>query len=258
MKKKYLILSLILSIQLSYSQSKDVTLNVMSFNIYHGATMNNDFNLDVFGNIINAYQADLVAMQEVDNKAKRSKNLDLCSEIGIRTKLNPLFVKSINFGGGEYGNGILSKYSFSSFNRYDLPNAKGSEPRSLGVLKVKLETGELIAFLATHFDHKNAELSLKQSIFVNMVLSELNCPAILVGDLNAKPDSKTIKELTKQWTQTHDDNNFTYPSEKPNIKIDYIMYYPKSRWKVLQTEVNESKLASDHRAIFSKIKLLSK
>ncbi|MDX1328867.1 MAG: hypothetical protein R3299_14280, partial [Arenibacter sp.] len=41
------------------------TLRVMSFNILHGATTKNDFNLDTIAGVINHYQPDLVALQEV-------------------------------------------------------------------------------------------------------------------------------------------------------------------------------------------------
>ena len=38
----------------------------------------------------------------------------------------------------------------------------------------------------------------------------------------------------------------TFPSDAPVKKIDYVMYYPKDRWKVVSAEVICDSVASDH------------
>jgi len=54
----------------------------MSFNILHGATVKNDFNLDTIAGVINSYNPDLVALQEVDFKSNSYwSHLVLCGLI---------------------------------------------------------------------------------------------------------------------------------------------------------------------------------
>ena len=49
---------------------------------------------------------------------------------------------------------------------------------------------------------------------------------------------------------------FTFPSDNPQVKIDYVMYYPENRWRVLKTEVIQDTVASDHCAYLVTIELL--
>ena len=115
--------------------SEKDTLSVLTFNIWHGEKHYNEIgagyesSLDILATVINKAKPDLVALQEVDNRTSRSKGVDLVSELGLLTQMNPLFGASMPFDGGEYGLGILSKYSFRSTNLHGLYTADGSEPR---------------------------------------------------------------------------------------------------------------------------------
>ena len=51
---------------------------------------------------------------------------------------------------------------------------------------------------------------------------------------------------------------FTFPSGKSDRKIDYVMFYPKNRWKIIKTEVVQDSIASDHNAYLVTVKLLDK
>ena len=64
--------------------------------------------------------------------------------------------------------------------------------------------------------------------------------------------------LEKVWTATYDkkDPQPTAPSNNPAHKIDYVMYYPKNRWKVLDTEIIRDSIASDHCAYLVTLELL--
>jgi len=93
-------------------------VRVLSFNILHGATVNNDFDLDKIAKVINSVKPDLVALQEVDFLTNRAKKMDLVTELAFRTKLAPLFGKAMAYDDGEYGEGVLSRYSFLSTQTY--------------------------------------------------------------------------------------------------------------------------------------------
>ena len=96
-------------------------IRVMTYNIYHGETMNKDFNLNLISDIIKSADPDIVALQEVDFKTNRAKKMDLATELGYLTGLAPLFGKAMKYDGGEYGEGILSKFSFNRTKNNPLP-----------------------------------------------------------------------------------------------------------------------------------------
>ena len=61
-------------------------IRVLTYNIYHGETMRGDFNLDTIAGVIKSVNPDLVALQEVDFRINRAKNMDLAMELGQRTE----------------------------------------------------------------------------------------------------------------------------------------------------------------------------
>ena len=89
-------------------------LRILSFNIYHGETMRGDFDLEQLARVIRQADPDLVALQEVDLYTGRSSGRDLASELGLLTRMVPLFGRAMPFDGGEYGEGILSRASAAS------------------------------------------------------------------------------------------------------------------------------------------------
>lgn len=252
----------VLIMQFGWTQSTiDSTrlLSVLSFNILHGATTRGDFDLDVIANVIKNADPDFVAMQEVDFKTKRAKNLDLTTEIGWRTRMASIFGKAMSFDGGEYGEGILSRYSFIRTRNVALPYTSGNEPRTALEILVELPSGDTIAIVGTHLDHlKDEKDRIAQAARIVEVFSKNQYPTILAGDLNATPGSTPIKMLEKNWTASDDSNNPlpTYPSDNPKIKIDYVMFYPRHRWRAHKTEVIQDTIASDHCAYLVTLELL--
>ncbi len=223
-------------------------IRVLTFNIYHGETMKGDFDLDVLANLIKRTDPDLVAMQEVDFKTKRAKGYDLPTELGWRTGMAPLFAKAMSYSGGEYGEAILSKWSFISSKNVALPHLPDNEPRAALMITTVTGFGDTISFIGTHLDHEGPESRIMQAHKINDEFLKNKYPTILAGDLNAIPGSKTINILEKYWISTYDKKNpeFTFPSTGPDRKIDYIMYRPKNKWRLVTKKVICDSIATDH------------
>ncbi len=235
-----------------------VQLRVLTFNIYHGATMKGDFDLDLIASVIKKLDPDLVALQEVDFKTARAKKLDLVTELGYRTGMSPLFGKAMNYDGGEYGEGILSKYSFKSTRVHPLHYSEGHEPRAALEVEVELGNGTVISFIGTHLDHvKDPGDRIMQAKQINELLEKIENPAILAGDLNALPGSDPIQILSRKWALSDAEGlKPTFPSSEPVRKIDYIMFAPAKLWKVIETRVIDERVASDHSPYFVVLELL--
>jgi endonuclease/exonuclease/phosphatase family metal-dependent hydrolase len=231
----------------------------MTFNILHGATTKGNFDLDVIARVIIEADPDLVALQEVDFQTNRARKYDLVTELAIRTEMVPLFGKAMDFDGGEYGEGILSKTSFLNTRSVALPFSPGNEPRAALEVITVLKTGDTVAFIGTHLDHLRDETDrIAQTRKINQAFQANRYPSILAGDLNAVPGSKPIAILEEHWTASyhHDLAEPTFPSSGPERKIDYVMYYPGPRWSVLETKVIQDPIASDHCAYLVTLELL--
>lgn len=256
------LLSLLLLIS-SFSAAqteRNRTLRVLTFNIFHGATMNGNFDLDHIASVINEARPDLVALQEVDHLTNRAKKYNLMNELAIRTNLSPLFARAMDFDGGEYGEGILSKFTFISTRSVPLPYSAGKEPRTAVEVVVKINETDTIAFVGTHLDHTEEIYRLPQVERINKTFSGNRYPTILAGDLNAIPGSESITLFEKFWESFYDPENyeFTFPniSNPENaLKLDYIMAAPKNRWHMVESRVIKDDTASDHYALLMVLQL---
>jgi len=254
----------IISFQVALSQPlKDSTriVKVLSFNILHGATTRHDFNLDLIARVIIDANPDFVALQEVDFKTNRAKKYDLVTELGWRSKMSPLFARAMPYDGGEYGEGVLSRYSFLMTRNVPLPYSPGNEPRAALEISTVIPSGDTISFIGTHLDHLQDETDkVAQAKKINQVFSQNKYPTILAGDLNDIPGSTTIDILEEFWTASYDEANPqpTFPSNNPSKKIDYVMFYPNDKWRVLSTAVIQDSIASDHCAYLVTLELLEK
>ncbi len=231
-------------------------LRVLTSNIYHGETMKGDFDLDLIAKVIKEAKPDIVALQEVDFKTNRAKKMDIATELGIRTGMVPLFGRAMYYDGGEYGEGILSKYSFLSTKVHALPHQPDKEPRTALEVNFVMDSGDTIRFIGTHLDHESASQRLCQARRLAEWFRADDRPAILAGDLNALPLSGAMKMIETSWTRAFDEDIPTWPSDNPQKKIDYVLFRPADRWKVLETKVIDEKTASDHRPVLVVLELL--
>ena len=111
------------------------TLRVMSYNVRNGRGMDNKVDYPRIAEIIQKNAPDVVALQELDYKTSRSQGVDVLSEIASLSGMYPTYGAAIDFQGGKYGVGILSKEKPIRVETTPLP---GREERRV-LLCVELE-----------------------------------------------------------------------------------------------------------------------
>lgn len=250
---RLLLLGAILSLSQSINGQSD-TLRIMSFNILHGATVKNDFNLDTLARIITSYRPHLVALQEVDFKTKRAREYDLPTELGYRTQMVSLFGRAMYYDGGEYGEGILSRYTFVGTENFALPHLPDSEPRAALIARITTKNGNTIQFAGTHFDHlKDNTDRVMQARALLEKLKDSPYPTLIAGDLNAEPGSESINILLKEFTKPDTPNAYlpTWPSNGPRKCIDHILYNMPEKWEVTEYKVLCENYATDHCVVMA-------
>jgi endonuclease/exonuclease/phosphatase family metal-dependent hydrolase len=219
-----------------------------------------DGKLDVtrIAKVILSVKPDLVALQEMDQKTKRTQKVDQVAELARLTKMKSIFGANIDFQGGHYGNAILSRFPITRHKNHHLPNVDMGEQRGVLESVIKVSKEESVFFMATHLDHRRPDAERRASAkFINQMMGDRDkMPAILAGDFNDVPGSPTLREVGKLWMRTNPEITPTIPVAKPVRQIDYILVRPKERWKVIETKVLDEAVASDHRAIFAVIELV--
>jgi endonuclease/exonuclease/phosphatase family metal-dependent hydrolase len=231
-------------------------VRVLTYNIHHGQGVDGNLDLQRLAMVITAVEPDLVAVQEVDQKVERTGKVDQPAELAKLTNLNGAFGGNFKFQGGDYGNLVLSRWPIEKQRNHKLPSLRDGEPR--GVLEVEValpgDAGSL-CLLATHLDHRQDEAERLASAKVLNELKTLPL-ALLAGDLNDVPGSTTLETLRRDWTVSNEKPLPTIPVGKPDRQIDYVLFKPGARWKVVETRVLEEAVASDHRALLAILEII--
>jgi endonuclease/exonuclease/phosphatase family metal-dependent hydrolase len=236
-----------------YAEQKN-TVRVLSYNIHHGAGVDGTLDLKRIAKVIKSTSPDIVSLQEVDYKVKRSKNFDQAKELASLLGMNYKFGRSIRLGRGQYGNAVLTKLDIKKSETIPLP---GKEKRSALCVTLEKSSDEFL-FIATHFDLTKQSQINSIPIIEKLVDSRKDLPVILAGDLNAGPQSPTMTALEENWKNATDKSGlFTYPAQEPRAQIDYILYRSSKDFKVLETCVLDESTASDHRPIFAVLEFSS-
>lgn len=244
--------------KLTTEDDQNLRLRILSYNIHHAEGVDGKLDVPRIAQVILSVDPDLVALQEVDKNTIRTGKVNQDIELSRLTKMNSVFGSNITFQGGQYGNAILSKFPIIKNKNFLLPNVDSGEQRGLLQSQIQISNKENVLFFSTHLDHRRSDTErLASAKAINQIISLDNkSPAILAGDFNDVPDSPTLKELGKVWLRSNKKILRTIPASKPSRQIDYIFVQPKERWKIIESQVLDEDIASDHRAIFSIIELI--
>ncbi|MGM9804611.1 MAG: endonuclease/exonuclease/phosphatase family protein [Muribaculaceae bacterium] len=216
-------------------------IHIMSYNVRNGIGMDNVKDLSRTVATIKGHAPQFVCIQELDSCTGRSGGQYVLGELAKELNMTPTFSGAIDFMGGKYGIGLLSRQAPINVQRIALPGRE--ERRTLLVAEF---SDYVIA--CTHLSLTPEDQELSVPIIVEAA-SKYNKPFIISGDFNAQPNSKTIELFKKHFTIASSTSFATYPSDVPQDMIDYVMIYKNNsgkRMRVADAHVVEGTIASDH------------
>lgn len=229
--------------------SKQISTRVLCYNVHNCVGLDGELSCERIAKIINDADADAVAIQELDSMTTRHPGHDMLSELAELTGMHPTFAPSIDYKGGKYGIGMLTKEKPISYRRVPLPCR--SEPRSL--LIVELED---YYYCCTHLSLHEEDRVTSAGIIVEE-FSKLDKPALLAGDFNANPTSEFMKIMGEHFHvfKKTDGEGFTFRADKPFSEIDYICLFTDkgAKAEVASHTVINAPVESDHRPIVADV-----
>lgn len=226
-------------------------LRIVSYNIRHGRGMDDQVNLARTADVLRRLDADLIGLQEVDDRARRSGGVPQADSLGAALGMYATFGAFMPYQGGRYGLALLSRFPISRETVIRLPD--GNEPRVALAAEIVIPPfADTIVAIVVHFDWvEDDRFRYAQAQVVAAALDTIRHPVILLGDFNDDPASRTLalfraraQELAKPA-----ENHFTFSSTRPDQEIDYLFLRGSTRWTPLGTEVITEPLASDHRPL---------
>lgn len=105
---------------------RQTTLKFMSYNIRNGRGIDNVQDLGRVAEIINRTAPDIVALQELDSVTGRMAGRFIPGELGEMTGMHARFCRAIDYDGGAYGVGLLSRDEPLAVRRIPLPGREES------------------------------------------------------------------------------------------------------------------------------------
>ena len=221
------------------------------------------FNQNIKGNqaiadVITGYDIDFVALQEVDVNTGRSGGKDQMESLKELTGYKgAYFCKTINYDGGEYGIGILSKKAALSTRYVDLP---GSENRKLLIAEY-----DDFVYAATHFTYMSeSEMRKYHYESALIVVEELSKypdkPVALGGDFNTETDinrAKTFGEIMTLMDLVSDPNVNTWPNTNSTYLLDHLFFKRDAKFPYIWTDGGApDQSAADHRPVWAELLLV--
>ena len=197
--------------------------------------------------VISLIDPDVIALQELDKFTTWHPH-DQLQELADRTGMKPYYCKTIDYRGGDYGIGILSKREPLRTVSGDLP---GTEAR-----KFFLAEFDDYIFIATHLCHLETTNRAQSVEIINAYIAanyaSYTKPIFLAGDFNeSNMSSEMMVKLKEKWEIISTSSN-TFMNTATPKRIDYIVLYKgnKAACEVLGTavpsydEINVNKVIS--------------
>ncbi|CAH0345346.1 endonuclease/exonuclease/phosphatase family protein [Bacillus sp. CECT 9360] len=243
-----------------FKRGKSVDVEVMSYNIHHAEGVDGVLDLDRIARIIEESDAKIIGLQEVDNHwSERSDFQDQAKWLAER--LGMFYVYGANLDReplkeGEprrqYGTAILSKYPILHSENHPLTKIGNTEQRGLLEATINVK-GNHLHFYNTHLALTSAEREI-QIREINDIAGQAKGPKIIMGDLNATPESKEMQLINTNYKDVFAETPeaYTYPAKNPTKRIDYI--FTSDDIEANDVEVIKT-LASDHLPLTAEIEL---
>ena len=238
--------------------AEPVTFRFMTYNIHHGEGVDKELDLARIAQLIREENADIVALQEVDQGVERTKSIDMPSRLAELTGMTCLFSNNFHVSQGNYGNALLTRFPVLSWTNIHLTKLAPCEQR--GLLIADLQVHETTVRVAcTHLDagRDHAERLHQATQIKNLLSARKDNPLLLGGDFNATPQSAVHRQLCELWVDlwpvVGEGPGFTIPVPDATRRIDYVFIEPNSPLRPKRAWVPRS-LASDHLPVVVEFK----
>ncbi len=223
---------------------------VASYNIRHGRGIDDVVALERTAAALRTLDADLIGLQEVDERVNRSGKVDEAAFLGEELGMHHTFGAFFDHDGGRYGMAILSRFPILETRAIRLP--EGEEPRVALMATVVLPGGDTVAVVNVHFDWIDDDANrFRQADSLTNVLQQLALPWLILGDFNDLPTSRTLGLFYPlvEAARKPAGARLTFPAPHPVKEIDYIFAARGHGWEIDDLTVRVDTATSDHRPV---------
>lgn len=219
-------------------------MRIVTFNTRHGRTPAGRVDTAALARYCAGLEADVLALQEVDVRARRSGGVDQVAAVAAATGLTAHFGPARRLGLlGRYGNALLVRGVIEEAYTVALPRSSHLEDRSF-ILAEVIVGDVVMAVAATHLSADGEEAALQLEALL-VAARRLNGPRVVVGDLNLRSE-QLAPVLASRAYAVADSALPTFPASAPRVRIDHVLCEGLAIGAV---DVLGPAPVSDHRAL---------
>lgn len=222
-------------------------VRVVTFNIHHG-TVGRRGPVDAarLGEVCASFDADIIALQEVDQGTFRAKRQDLAAIAAETCGMAHVFGASRRFPGGHYGNALLVRGTIERSAVYPLPKLPAhrfwQERRTVLKASVTVD-GHRLWVACTHLAVPPKVSTIQLDALIERAAFAPS-PRIVLGDFNREPEA--VEPQFRAIAMPMAGTGPTFPAHRPDQTIDHVAV--SADIDILAAEVHRTAM-SDHAAL---------
>jgi endonuclease/exonuclease/phosphatase family metal-dependent hydrolase len=222
-------------------------VRVVSFNIHHGTVgRRGPVDPEQLGEVCRSFEADVIALQEVDRDTYRTGRADLAAVAAGACGMAHVFGGSRWYPGGRYGNALLVRGTITAATVTKLPKVPAQrfwrEQRTALEASVTVD-GRTLWVVGTHLSVPRDQNAVQLAWLLDHLRGRPQ-PQVVLGDLN-RPRELVEPEAAAAGLRAAA-HGPTFPVTKPRRTIDHVLASPGL--ELVRTEVRATSM-SDHAAL---------
>jgi endonuclease/exonuclease/phosphatase family metal-dependent hydrolase len=251
---------------LKHSDKQGRTLRILTYNVHRWLGTDRQISPTRIAEAIASCKPDVVALQEVRVGRAQAGEVDQAAMVASKLGMDLHFQPTIRILGEQYGIAILTRHSSDIVKSGRLPTQStrpSFEKRSALWVSVEIE-GHKIQVVNAHLSLRSGERRAQAAALVGPDwLGHPDCadPAILLGDFNAPPYSRSYRLIANRLRDVQVLNPLgepqpTFHTRAPILRLDHV-FVTKSVEVLTAGPVRTplTRVASDHYPLLAEVRV---
>jgi endonuclease/exonuclease/phosphatase family metal-dependent hydrolase len=251
---------------LKHTENPGQTLRILTYNVHRWLGTDRQISPTRIAEVIASCQPDIVALQEVRVGRVRAGEVDQAATVASVLGMDLHFQPTIRILGEQYGIAVLTRHSSRVVKSGRLPTQStrpSFEKRSALWVAVEID-GQTIQVLNAHLSLRSGERRTQAAALVGPDwIGHPDCaePAVLLGDFNAPPLSRSYRMIANRLRDAQLSNSFgepqpTFHTRAPVLRLDHV-FVTKSVEVIDAGPVRTplTRVASDHFPLLAQLRV---
>ena len=251
---------------MKHSDKQGRTLRILTYNVHRWLGTDRQISPQRIAEVIASCNPDIVALQEVRVGRVRAGEIDQAAAVASGLGMDLHFQPTIRILGEQYGIAVLTRHSSKIVRSGRLPTQStrpSFEKRSALWVSVEID-GQTIHVINAHLSLRSGERRTQAAALIGPDwIGHPDCgdPAVLLGDFNAPPYSRSYRLIANRMQDAQLSNSFgepqpTFHTRAPVLRLDHV-FVTRSVEVVDAGPVRNplTRVASDHFPLLAELRV---